>query len=94
MYQCIFLIEEGTIKTIDGGEQHEDNQMKQDVFDGHDEFHNGNQLSDQQHLLANLINSVPVNQRPAISAVLRQRQAQRIRSKSMVHQNLTIPKEG
>ena len=68
--------------------------MKQDVIEGLDEFRNRNQLSDQQHLFPNLINSVPVNQRPAIAAVLRQRKAQRIRSKSMVHQNLTIPKEG
>ena len=41
-----------------------------------------------------LINSIPANQRQAVSAILRQRQAQRIRSKSMVHHNLNLERPG
>ena len=41
-----------------------------------------------------LINSVPANQRPVVSALLQKRQAQRIRSKSVVHHNSDIQKEG
>ena len=46
------------------------------------------------NLFPGLMNSVPLNQRQAVSAILRQRQAHRIRSKSMVHYDMTVKKEG
>ena len=57
----------------------------------------GVRVPESQEILfdrAGLINSIPANQRQAVSAILRQRQAQRIRSKSMVHQNLNLEREG
>ena len=46
------------------------------------------------NLFPGLMNSVPFNQRQAVSAILRQRQAHRIRSKSMVHYDMAVKKEG
>ena len=46
------------------------------------------------NLFPSLMNSVPLNQRQAVSAILRQRQAHRIRSKSMVHYDMAMKKEG
>ena len=62
-----------------------------------DENSGGVRVPESQEILfdrAGLINSIPANQRQAVSAILRQRQAQRIRSKSMVHQNLNLEREG
>ena len=46
------------------------------------------------NIFPSLMNSVPLNQRQAVSAILRQRQAHRIRSKSMVHYDMAVKKEG
>ena len=46
------------------------------------------------NLFPGLMNSVPLNQRQAVSAILRQRQAHRIRSKSMVHYDVAVKMEG
>ena len=86
--------DEQPIRTTNDVDKNEENGMRGEVVDGNADYQNENKFSDQQRLLFNLMNSVPVNQRPAVSAVLRQRQAQRIRSKSMVHHNLTVQKEG
>ena len=45
-------------------------------------------------IFPSLMNSVPLNQRQAVSAILRQRQAHRIRSKSMIHYDMAVKKEG
>ena len=46
------------------------------------------------NIFPSLMNSVPLNQRQAVSAILRQRQAHRIRSKSMIHYDMAVKKEG
>ena len=69
----------------------------ENVNNDNDENAGGVRVPESQEILfdrAGLINSIPANQRQAVSAILRQRQAQRIRSKSMVHQNLNLEREG
>ena len=64
---------------------------------GNEEVRGPAKVPESQEILfdrVGLINSIPANQRQAVSAILRQRQAQRIRSKSMVHHNLNIERPG
>ena len=78
-----------------------------DVINDKNDYENGNDRNKQvagsfkvpesQEILfdrVGLINSIPANQRQAVSAILRQRQAQRIRSKSMVHHNMNLDLPG
>ena len=75
-----------------------DNRRNNDnINDGNEEVPGTIKVPESQEILfdrAGLINSIPANQRQAVSAILRQRQAQRIRSKSMVHHNLSIERPG
>ena len=64
-----------------------------DTYDN-DVFQHQTQMSEQDTLYPQLINNVPLRQRPAVSAVLQQRQAQRVRSKSMIHQHPMIESRG
>ena len=88
-----FLYENvNSINLADEADSREDNGIPKESenYDEVQALQNGSETK----LLPGLINSVPVNQRQAVSAILRQRQAQRIRSKSMVHHNLNVRKEG
>ena len=75
-----------------------DNRRDNDnINDNNEEVSGAIKVPESQEILfdrAGLINSIPANQRQAVSAILRQRQAQRIRSKSMVHHNLSIERPG
>ena len=64
-----------------------------DTYDN-DVFQHQAQMSEEDTLYPKLINSVPIKQRPAVSAMLQQRQAQRVRSKSMIHQHPMIEPKG
>ena len=64
-----------------------------DTFEN-DVFQHQAQMSEEDTLYPKLINSVPIKQRPAVSAMLQQRQAQRVRSKSMIHQRPMIEPKG
>ena len=88
-----FLYENvNSITVVDDTDSRQDNDTVNDI-ENNDEFQ-GRAKATESQLLPGLMNSVPVNQRPAVSAILRQRQAQRIRSKSMVHHNVNVQKEG
>ena len=88
-----FLYENiNSIRVVDDTDACQDNGIAKDKENNEDV--QGRQKAAELQLLPGLINSVPVNQRPAVSAILRQRQAQRIRSKSVVHHDVNIPKEG
>ena len=60
-----------------------------DTYDD-DVFQYQTQVSDQETLYPQLLNSVPLKQRSVVAAMLQQRQAQRIRSKSVIYQNHPI----
>lgn len=75
----------------------ENRQDKESGNNGTKELKGSVQVPQSQEILfdrVGLINSIPANQRQAVSAILRQRQAQRIRSKSMVHHNLNLERPG
>ena len=75
----------------------ENRKDKESGNNGNEELKGSVQVPQSQEILfdrVGLINSIPANQRQAVSAILRQRQAQRIRSKSMVHHNLNLERPG
>ena len=75
----------------------ENRKDKESGNNGNEELKGPVQVPQSQEILfdrVGLINSIPANQRQAVSAILRQRQAQRIRSKSMVHHNLNLERPG
>ena len=75
----------------------ENRKDKESGNNGTEELKGSVQVPQSQEILfdrVGLINSIPANQRQAVSAILRQRQAQRIRSKSMVHHNLNLERPG